>query len=140
MSVGHFSVLADQFHCQIWVKFHFLGEFVVARQIYAYVFFFSEKLHHINVSCFCLFSEFDMVTFVVHVGEVYKDSHQKKQWVFVTDGSIPELQLEELPKSLLAINFSSAYIDDDSFLPINYNLVGSTVSVLCLFNSELWSP
>ncbi|KAJ0089320.1 hypothetical protein Patl1_31429 [Pistacia atlantica] len=74
-----------------------------------------------------LSSEFDTAAFIVHVGEVYKDSHQRKQWVFVTDDSIPELQLEELPKSLLAINFSSAYIEDDSFLPINYNLVGSTV-------------
>lgn len=67
---------------------------------------------------------------MVHVGDVYEDSQQKKQWVFVTDGSMLELQLEDLSKSLLAISISSPYIDDDSFSPINYNLVGSTVSIM----------
>ncbi|TXG58894.1 hypothetical protein EZV62_016723 [Acer yangbiense] len=80
-----------------------------------------------NLGEVSLSSEFDIAAYVVHVGEVYVDSHQKKQWVFVTDGSIPELQLQESSQSLLAINFSSRYMDDDSFLPINYNLVGSTV-------------
>ncbi|KAK9196195.1 hypothetical protein WN943_004323 [Citrus x changshan-huyou] len=74
-----------------------------------------------------LSSEFDIAAFVVHVGDVYEDSQQKKQWIFVTDGSMLELQLEDLSKSLLAISISSPYIDDDSFSPINYNLVGSTV-------------
>ncbi|KAH9736754.1 protein BREAST CANCER SUSCEPTIBILITY 2 [Citrus sinensis] len=76
------------------------------------------------------FNEFDIAAFVVHVGDVYEDSQQKKQWVFVTDGSMLELQLEDLSKSLLAISISSPYIDDDSFSPINYNLVGSTVSIM----------
>ncbi|KAI9152762.1 hypothetical protein LWI28_000709 [Acer negundo] len=80
-----------------------------------------------NLGEVSLSSEFDIAAYVVHVGEVYTDSHQKKQWVFVTDGSVPELQLQESSQSLLAINFSSRYMDDDSFLPINYNLVGSTV-------------
>ncbi|KAL5742457.1 hypothetical protein ACOSP7_029189 [Xanthoceras sorbifolium] len=80
-----------------------------------------------NLGEVSLSSEFDIAAYVVHVGEVYMDSHLKKQWVFVTDGSVPELQLQESPQSLLVINFSSPYIVDDSFMPINYNLVGSTV-------------
>ncbi|KAK9289849.1 hypothetical protein L1049_008009 [Liquidambar formosana] len=74
-----------------------------------------------------LSSEFDIAALVVHVGEVYTAAHQKKQWVFVTDGSISELQSEKSSKSLLAISFCSPYIDDDSFAPINYNLAGSIV-------------
>ncbi|KAF3448040.1 hypothetical protein FNV43_RR08748 [Rhamnella rubrinervis] len=74
-----------------------------------------------------LSSEFDIAAYVVYVGEVYRAAHLKKQWVFVTDGSIAELQSEEFSNSLLAICFCSPYIDDDSFTPINYNLVGSTV-------------
>ncbi|GAV76884.1 BRCA2 domain-containing protein/BRCA-2_OB1 domain-containing protein/BRCA-2_helical domain-containing protein [Cephalotus follicularis] len=74
-----------------------------------------------------LSSEFDIAAFVVHAGEVHTTGYQKKQWVFVTDGSISKFQSGELPNSLLAICFCSPYVDDDSFAPINYNLVGSTV-------------
>uniref|UniRef100_A0A2N9G9N3 Tower domain-containing protein n=1 Tax=Fagus sylvatica TaxID=28930 RepID=A0A2N9G9N3_FAGSY len=74
-----------------------------------------------------LSSEFDIAVVVVYVGEVFTAPHQKKQWVFVTDGSISELQSEELSNSLLAISFCSPYIDDDSFTPVNSNLAGSTV-------------
>jgi breast cancer 2 susceptibility protein len=73
---------------------------------------------------------------VVYVGEVFTAPHQKKQWVFVTDGSISELQSEELSNSLLAISFCSPYIDDDSFTPVNSNLAGSTVSNF-IFNSRV---
>ncbi|KAK2984210.1 hypothetical protein RJ640_006669 [Escallonia rubra] len=73
------------------------------------------------------FSEFDIAAFVIYVGEVYTAAHQKKQWVFMTDGSLTELYLEEtIP--LLAISFCSPCVDCDSVLPINYNLAGSTVS------------
>jgi breast cancer 2 susceptibility protein len=74
---------------------------------------------------FC--SEFDIAAFVVFVGEAYIAAHQKKQWVFVTDGSISESKSEKLNDSLLAICFCSPYIDDHSDAPINYNLAGSTV-------------
>ena len=80
-----------------------------------------------------IFSEFDIAAFVVFVGEVYRAAHLKKQWVFVTDGSIAELQSEEFSNSLLAICFCSPYIDDDSFTPINCNLAGSTVSKFYYF-------
>jgi hypothetical protein len=78
-----------------------------------------------------LYSEFDIVAFVVHVGEVYTSNQQKKQWVFVTDGSIMHgLQWNKLMDTLLAICFCSPLIDNDSFPPINYNLAGSTVITL----------
>jgi hypothetical protein len=79
-----------------------------------------------------LYSEFDVVAFVVHVGEVYTSNQQKKQWVFVTDGStiMHGLQSEKFMDALLAICFCSPLIDHDSFPPINYNLAGSTVITL----------
>ncbi|CAK7343756.1 unnamed protein product [Dovyalis caffra] len=73
------------------------------------------------------FHEFDIAALVLHIGEVYTAAQQKKQWVFVTDSSISTLDSEDMSKSLLAISFCSPYIDNDSFLPINYNLAGSTV-------------
>ncbi|XWS43893.1 hypothetical protein CRYUN_Cryun16bG0143700 [Craigia yunnanensis] len=75
-----------------------------------------------------LSSEFDIAAYVVYVGEVYTAAHQKKQWVFVTDDSISDLLSEGLSDSLLAIGFCSPCIDEDSFAPINSNLVGSLVS------------
>ncbi|KAK7344501.1 hypothetical protein VNO77_14169 [Canavalia gladiata] len=84
-----------------------------------------------------LSNEFDIAAYVVHVGEVYTSSQQKKQWVFVTDGSITNgLQSEELVNSLLAICFCSPLIDYDSFPPINYNLAGSTVGFCNLIKRE----
>lgn len=76
-------------------------------------------------------SEFDIAAFVVFVGEVYRAAHLKKQWVFVTDSSIAELQTEEFFNSLLAICLCSPYNDDDSFTPVSCNLAGSTVSTFC---------
>ncbi|GLT92773.1 hypothetical protein SLE2022_105930 [Rubroshorea leprosula] len=73
-----------------------------------------------------LSSEFDIAALVVYVGEVYMAAHQKKQWVFVTDDSLFGSQLEDLSNSLLAISFSSP-CTNDSYEPINSNLVGSTV-------------
>ncbi|PNY03194.1 breast cancer protein 2-like 2a [Trifolium pratense] len=76
-----------------------------------------------------LSNEFDIAAFVVHVGEVYTSNQQKKQWVFVTDGSI-------MMDKLLAICFCSPLIDHDSFPPINYNLTGSTVGFCNLIKKE----
>ncbi|XP_052172004.1 protein BREAST CANCER SUSCEPTIBILITY 2 homolog B-like isoform X2 [Diospyros lotus] len=74
-----------------------------------------------------LSSEFDLAALVVYVGDVYSDALQKKQWVFVTDGSISESHSEEPSNSLLAISFWSPHTDCDSYTPINHNLVGSVV-------------
>ncbi|KAL6228135.1 hypothetical protein ACLB2K_002089 [Fragaria x ananassa] len=74
-----------------------------------------------------LSSEFDIAAFVLFVGDVYIADHQKKQWVFVTDGSISESRSEGLNDSLLAICFCSPHVDDQSDPPLNYNLAGSTV-------------
>ncbi|XP_074302049.1 protein BREAST CANCER SUSCEPTIBILITY 2 homolog B-like isoform X1 [Silene latifolia] len=74
-----------------------------------------------------LSSEFDTAVFVVHVGLEHVDGLQKKQWVFVTDGSLSELRTDDSTMPLLAISFCSPCTDDDSTSPINYNLVGSIV-------------
>ncbi|KAI7741842.1 hypothetical protein M8C21_003275 [Ambrosia artemisiifolia] len=73
-----------------------------------------------------LSSEFDVAAFVIYVGVVHKSSQQKRQWVFVADGSISS-QSHELSDALLAISFCSPSVDCDSIVPINYNLVGSMV-------------
>ena len=67
----------------------------------------------------------------MHVGKAYTSGQQKKQWVFVTDGSIMKgLHSEKFTHTLLAICFCSPLIDHDLFPPINHNLVGSTVITL----------
>ncbi|XP_022159315.1 protein BREAST CANCER SUSCEPTIBILITY 2 homolog B-like isoform X2 [Momordica charantia] len=76
-----------------------------------------------------LSSEFDVVAMVIHVGEVFTTAHQKKQWIFVADGSIFESH-SGLSNSLLAISFCSPYVGDESFVPMNCNLVGSTAFVI----------
>ncbi|GAB2212121.1 hypothetical protein Droror1_Dr00025468 [Drosera rotundifolia] len=80
--------------------------------------------------------EFDTVALVLHVGDVYIAAHQKRQWVFVTDGSIPERQFSDSTSSLLAISFCAPCIEGDSDLPVNYNLVNSTVGFLNLVMRE----
>ncbi|KAK9699195.1 hypothetical protein RND81_08G159400 [Saponaria officinalis] len=74
-----------------------------------------------------LSSEFDTAVLVLHVGQEFVVGPQKKQWVFVTDGSLSELRGDDSTIALLAISFCSPCIDDDSISPINYNLVGSIV-------------
>ncbi|KAL6987899.1 Protein BREAST CANCER SUSCEPTIBILITY 2 B [Sarracenia purpurea var. burkii] len=74
-----------------------------------------------------LLSEFDIAALVVYVGKFYTAAHQKKQWVFVTDGSISESYSNGPSNSLLAISFSSPNTDCDSFAPISNNLVGAAV-------------
>lgn len=81
------------------------------------------------LSCYYLFSKFDIAAYIVHVGGVYTSNQHQKQWVFVTDGSIMNgLKSEKLINSLLAICFCSPLIDHDSSFPlISCNLAGSTV-------------
>ncbi|KAL5720910.1 hypothetical protein ACHQM5_013536 [Ranunculus cassubicifolius] len=86
-----------------------------------------------------LASEFDVAGVIVYVGEVYLSGHQKKQWVFVTDGSI-----KECSNCLLAISFSIPIVENDSFPPVSHTLVGSTVGFFNLVKqardpvNDLW--
>lgn len=92
--------------------------------------------HNLYVLSPC--SEFDVVAMVIHVGEVFTTAHQKKQWIFVADGSIFESHTG-LSNSLLAISFCSPYVGDESFVPMNCNLVGSTVCTFCCFFCQIQS-
>ena len=70
-----------------------------------------------------VFSEFDVAVLVVHVGIPYAEGLCKKQWLFVSDGSI-----EENPHTntaLLAISISAT---SDAFLPVDKSLEGCIVS------------
>nr|XP_043623524.1 protein BREAST CANCER SUSCEPTIBILITY 2 homolog B-like [Erigeron canadensis] len=83
-----------------------------------------------------LSSEFDVAAFVIYVGEVHKSTHHKKQWVFVADGSINTSHSHDQSDTLLAISFCSPAVDCDSIVPINYNLVGSTVGFCNLIKCD----
>ncbi|KAL0375393.1 UNVERIFIED_CONTAM: protein BREAST CANCER SUSCEPTIBILITY 2B [Sesamum radiatum] len=72
-------------------------------------------------------SEFDIAAFVVYVGEVYRQGHQQRQWVFVTDGSTAGFCSKESLDALLAINFCLPYTEFDSSAPVNSNIAGSVV-------------
>ncbi|ESQ47359.1 hypothetical protein EUTSA_v10027627mg [Eutrema salsugineum] len=74
-----------------------------------------------------LSSEFDIAAYVVYVGNVYTDVEQKKQWVFVTDGSFQRLHSGEISYSLFAISFSTPSMDDFPITLFSQNLVGSVV-------------
>lgn len=76
---------------------------------------------------------------VVHVGEVCLSGRQKKQWVFMTDGSWGSSDSEfEGPYScLLAVNFCGPILNDDSSSLISHNLSGTVVSNLWKANSFL---
>ncbi|XP_027069863.1 protein BREAST CANCER SUSCEPTIBILITY 2 homolog B [Coffea arabica] len=80
-----------------------------------------------NLGEVSLSSEFDIAACVVYVGDAYTTDRHKKQWVFVTDGSIHGLHSREPLESLLAIGFCSPFSDGDMLAPVNYNLAGSTV-------------
>ncbi|WZY79877.1 hypothetical protein YC2023_026261 [Brassica napus] len=73
------------------------------------------------------FHEFDIAAYVVYVGNVYTDVEQKKQWVFVTDGSTQRSRSGEISNSLLAISFSTPSMDDLPTPHISHSLVGSVV-------------
>ncbi|XP_058089399.1 protein BREAST CANCER SUSCEPTIBILITY 2 homolog B-like isoform X2 [Magnolia sinica] len=77
-----------------------------------------------------LASEFDTAAVIVYVGDVYLSGNQKKQWVFVTDGSESgsELQSEGHSICLLAICFCSSITENDAFTPVDHSILGSTVS------------
>ncbi|KAM3197159.1 hypothetical protein ACQJBY_072686 [Aegilops geniculata] len=77
-----------------------------------------------SLSC----SEFDIAGVVLHVGDVYLCSNQKRQWLFLTDGSkfISASQSTVQDDCLLAVSFScSSSSDDGAFF--SYALSGNTV-------------
>ncbi|MQL76987.1 hypothetical protein Taro_009393 [Colocasia esculenta] len=78
-----------------------------------------------------LSGEFDIAAVILYVGDVFVTGHQKKQWVFMTDGSQAgsELQQEGMCNCLLAVNFCLPVIDKDMSPLVNPTLLGSTVSV-----------
>lgn len=49
----------------------------------------------------------------------------------MADGYVSEPHSEGISNSLLAISFCSQYADDESFVPMNINLTGSTVCKFC---------
>ncbi|KAJ3693807.1 hypothetical protein LUZ60_009287 [Juncus effusus] len=94
-----------------------------------------------------LASEFDIAGSVLFVGDVYISDQQKRQWVFISDGSNIESESEETCcDSILAINFFSPLMhnDDSSLKLFNHTLQGSTVGFLNLVkrardqNENIW--
>ncbi|XP_044355539.1 protein BREAST CANCER SUSCEPTIBILITY 2 homolog B isoform X11 [Triticum aestivum] len=77
-----------------------------------------------SLSC----SEFDIAGVVLHVGDVYLCSNQKRQWLFLTDGSkfISASQSTDQDDCLLAVSFSCSSASDDGAF-FSYALSGNTV-------------
>ncbi|XP_073104918.1 protein BREAST CANCER SUSCEPTIBILITY 2 homolog B isoform X2 [Elaeis guineensis] len=75
-----------------------------------------------------LASEFDIAAVIVHVGEVYISGCQKKQWIFMTDGSTcsSESLFEGQYDRLLAVSFCSPMIDNDSSALFSHTYSEST--------------
>nr|CAB3476155.1 unnamed protein product [Digitaria exilis] len=74
-----------------------------------------------------LSSEFDIAGVILHVGNIYLCSNQKKQWLFLTDGSkFLSGQKSEEQDCLLAVNFSSPTTGEDSAF-FSHTLSGNTV-------------
>ncbi|KAJ8426853.1 hypothetical protein Cgig2_006528 [Carnegiea gigantea] len=91
-------------------------------------FFIPRKLVSLSrIGEVLLSSEFDTVGLVVHVGPEYIAGQQKKQWAFVTDGSLCHSQTEVSTITILAISFCSPCSENDTISPFNFNLVGSIV-------------
>ncbi|KAG9439694.1 hypothetical protein H6P81_019859 [Aristolochia fimbriata] len=74
-------------------------------------------------------SEFDIVAVVVYVGEIFGSGRQKKQWVFLTDGSLTgsDAVSRGFSSSLLAVSFSFPPVYDEMLVPVSSHLEGSTV-------------
>jgi hypothetical protein len=78
------------------------------------------------------FSEFDLVAVVLLVGDAYLSGQQKRQWIFMTDGSGSKLdstiETGEVDNCIIAVSFLSPVIEDDcSFKLFSKTLEGSTV-------------
>lgn len=78
-----------------------------------------------------------MAAYVVYVGNAYTDVDQKKQWVFVTDGSLQYSDSGKIANSLLAISFRTSSMDDLHSPLISHNLVGSVVKLKILLMQSI---
>lgn len=76
------------------------------------------------------FSEFDIAGVILYVGAMHLWSNQKRQWLFLTDGSkfISGQKLEDLD-CLLAVSVSSPATGEDSAL-FSSSLSGNIVSAI----------
>ncbi|KAG0477017.1 hypothetical protein HPP92_013858 [Vanilla planifolia] len=83
----------------------------------------------LNLGQVPLASEFDVAAVIVHVGEVFISGFQRKQWMFVTDGSGCNFSslTEDQYNCLLAIRFCLPSFGNDSPSPIGQWLSGTTV-------------
>lgn len=94
-----------------------------------------------DIMLFLLFSEFDSAAVVLLVGDIYLSGQQKRQWVFIVDGSGSKSESRtetgEICSCILAVSFFSPVIEDDcSFELFNKTLEGSTV-VFFLYPLEM---
>ncbi|XP_078177625.1 protein BREAST CANCER SUSCEPTIBILITY 2 homolog B-like isoform X3 [Carex rostrata] len=84
-----------------------------------------------------LASEFDLAAVVLLVGDVYLSGQQKRQWVFIVDGSGSKSEFRtetgEICSCILAVSFFSPVMEDDcSFELFSKTLEGCTVGFLNL--------
>ncbi|KAJ3686696.1 hypothetical protein LUZ61_015860 [Rhynchospora tenuis] len=83
------------------------------------------------------FDEFDVAAVVLLVGDVYFSGQQKRQWIFMTDGSGSKsefgMERGEICKFILAVSFFSPVTEDDCSSELfNRRLEGSTIGFLNL--------
>lgn len=91
-----------------------------------------ELRKQLTLCLFLLFSEFDLAAVVLFVGDVYLSGQQKRQWVFIVDGSGSKSEFRtetgEICSCILAVSFFSPVMEDDcSFELFSKTLEGSTV-------------
>ncbi|KAJ4782388.1 Breast cancer type 2 susceptibility protein-like protein [Rhynchospora pubera] len=84
-----------------------------------------------------LASEFDIAAVVLLVGDVYLSGQQKRQWIFMTDGSGSKsefgMETGEICKFIVAVSFFSPVTEDDCSSELfSKRLEGSTVGFLNL--------
>ncbi|WOL16309.1 hypothetical protein Cni_G25096 [Canna indica] len=81
-----------------------------------------------NLAVIPLASEFDIAAIILHVEDSCVSGHQKKQWIFVSDGCncSSTSQSREQHDCLLAISFSSP-IDNDSSALFSHHHEGTVV-------------
>jgi len=118
----HSSPLVKQLNCQSLVPCRFQGrsnpKFNLLNLLPALINLLNNPFY---------FSEFDIAGVILYVGNMYLCNNQKRQWLFITDGSkfISEQKSEE-QDCLLAVSFSSPTTGEDSALFSN-TLSGNTV-------------
>ena len=80
-----------------------------------------------------MYSEFDIVVLVLHVGKPYSHGKRKRQWFLVSDSSVDLDSSCEPSESILAIDVS---LPCDSFIPVDHSLAGFIVGFCNLLNQK----